>query len=130
VTPKDRAALQKSLRSSLEALRAKARPEIEKNRTDEARAGGDDDAQPFVEMGQAIASARNKHDAQTAERMAQALSKLANDPDGFGDCAECGEPIALKRLQAMPWAQYCVGCQAKKDGPRGGPTRRKVTDYT
>jgi RNA polymerase-binding transcription factor DksA len=29
----------------------------------------------------------------------------------YGDCAECGEPISLKRLEAIPWASHCVGCQ-------------------
>ena len=31
--------------------------------------------------------------------------------DMYGDCAECGEPISLKRLEAIPWASHCVGCQ-------------------
>jgi DnaK suppressor protein len=29
----------------------------------------------------------------------------------YGVCADCGEPIALKRLQVMPWATYCLPCQ-------------------
>jgi DnaK suppressor protein len=24
---------------------------------------------------------------------------------------ECEEPISLKRLDAVPWARYCVSCQ-------------------
>lgn len=31
----------------------------------------------------------------------------------FGICASCEEEIAPKRLQAIPWAVYCVSCQAK-----------------
>jgi DnaK suppressor protein len=26
-------------------------------------------------------------------------------------CVACEEPIPAKRLQALPWARYCVGCQ-------------------
>ena len=29
----------------------------------------------------------------------------------YGDCVECGEPISLKRLETIPWASYCIGCQ-------------------
>lgn len=30
-----------------------------------------------------------------------------------GTCAECGTSISSKRLQAVPWATYCVECQDK-----------------
>ena len=29
----------------------------------------------------------------------------------YGICLACDEPIAAKRLQALPWARYCVSCQ-------------------
>jgi DnaK suppressor protein len=29
----------------------------------------------------------------------------------YGVCLRCEEPIAEKRLQAIPWASYCVRCQ-------------------
>lgn len=32
-----------------------------------------------------------------------------------GTCAECGEPIASKRLQAIPWATHCIRCQEAID---------------
>ena len=33
----------------------------------------------------------------------------------YGVCLRCEEPIAEKRLQAIPWASYCVGCQETID---------------
>jgi len=37
---------------------------------------------------------------------------LARVKDGtYGICAECEEPISSKRLQALPWAKFCVRCQ-------------------
>ena len=30
----------------------------------------------------------------------------------YGLCVECGEPISLKRLETIPWASHCIGCQA------------------
>ena len=29
----------------------------------------------------------------------------------YGTCAACGAPISPRRLQAVPWARYCVDCQ-------------------
>ena len=29
----------------------------------------------------------------------------------YGECVNCGEPVAEKRLDAVPWARYCLKCQ-------------------
>ncbi len=29
----------------------------------------------------------------------------------YGDCVNCGEPVQEKRLEAVPWARYCLKCQ-------------------
>ncbi len=29
----------------------------------------------------------------------------------YGVCQSCGEPISVKRLEALPWAKFCVPCQ-------------------
>ena len=42
------------------------------------------------------------------------LIEEALDRIGAGDygvCLACEEPIPAKRLQALPWARYCVDCQ-------------------
>lgn len=33
----------------------------------------------------------------------------------YGLCEDCGEPIALKRLKAMPYATLCFSCQLRKE---------------
>jgi len=38
-----------------------------------------------------------------------ALQKL--EEGNFGDCERCGEAIAEKRLEALPFARYCIECQ-------------------
>lgn len=35
------------------------------------------------------------------------------DEGGYGTCANCGDPIPEQRLEAVPWARYCVDCQEK-----------------
>ncbi len=38
-----------------------------------------------------------------------ALQKI--EDGSFGDCERCGEAIAEKRLDALPFARYCITCQ-------------------
>jgi DnaK suppressor protein len=33
------------------------------------------------------------------------------DEGTYGRCANCGRDIALPRLEALPWARFCVDCQ-------------------
>jgi DnaK suppressor protein len=33
------------------------------------------------------------------------------DEGSYGFCTNCGQPMAEKRLTAVPWAPYCVDCQ-------------------
>lgn len=43
----------------------------------------------------------------------EALSQL--DEGTYGICKECGEEIGEKRLQAVPFALYCLECQREKE---------------
>jgi DnaK suppressor protein len=36
----------------------------------------------------------------------------------FGECLSCGQDINLKRLEALPWAQYCITCQELIDSAK------------
>lgn len=33
----------------------------------------------------------------------------------FGECEMCSQPIAEKRLLAVPFARYCLSCQEEKE---------------
>ena len=40
------------------------------------------------------------------------VSALHRIEDGsYGSCERCGEPIAEKRLEALPFARHCIACQ-------------------
>ena len=45
----------------------------------------------------------------TLRQIDAALDRLATGD--FGVCADCGEPISPRRLDAIPWAAYCIQCQ-------------------
>ncbi len=52
---------------------------------------------------------RNTIDMKLLREIADALQRM--DQDLYGICLECEEPISTKRLDAVPWAHYCVACQ-------------------
>jgi len=33
----------------------------------------------------------------------------------FGECIACGEAVSRKRLQVMPWTEYCLRCQEERE---------------
>ncbi|HTK94540.1 MAG TPA: TraR/DksA family transcriptional regulator, partial [Terriglobales bacterium] len=33
----------------------------------------------------------------------------------FGECINCGNEVNPKRLEAVPWARYCIACQEKME---------------
>ncbi|MDO8427189.1 MAG: TraR/DksA C4-type zinc finger protein [Deltaproteobacteria bacterium] len=47
------------------------------------------------------------------EQMDTALRKL--DDGTYGACGDCGEEIEEERLKVMPFAEYCLRCQAGKE---------------
>jgi DnaK suppressor protein len=36
----------------------------------------------------------------------------------YGKCESCGKDIPQKRLIAIPWVRYDIGCQSKSEKPR------------
>ncbi len=38
----------------------------------------------------------------------------------YGDCEECGKPIPLTRLRAIPYATDCIGCRRKIEQSTSG----------
>lgn len=50
----------------------------------------------------------------------EALDRIENG--SFGICEECEEPIALKRLEVIPNARYCIRCKEDLEkGPGESP---------
>jgi DnaK suppressor protein len=54
---------------------------------------------------------RNSIDVKLLREISDALLRLEHGT--YGICAECEEPISSKRLDALPWARFCVSCQEK-----------------
>lgn len=43
----------------------------------------------------------------------EALDRIENGD--YGHCTHCGQPIGLARLNAVPWARYCIDCQESEE---------------
>ena len=70
----------------------------------------------FIEQG--TSSADRDLAVQRLDRQTRVMhdieAALAKFEDGsYGACEQCDEPIAPKRLQALPWARLCVHCQSR-----------------
>ncbi len=48
-------------------------------------------------------------DRRLLREVVTALGKI--DEGSFGSCERCGEQISDKRLDALPFARYCITCQ-------------------
>ena len=57
---------------------------------------------------------RNRANTQQLKAINEALQRI--NEGTYGVCAECEKPISPKRLQAVPWAKFCVPCQEQR-GP-------------
>jgi DnaK suppressor protein len=97
-------------RTALEAERARLRAEL---------AQGIVPPDPMTYGSQAAAASQvfeQQRDLALRDRNQQhldevdaALARL--DAGTYGACANCGKPIAPERLEAIPWAAFCIDCQ-------------------
>ncbi len=52
---------------------------------------------------------------EQARRRLQQVRRALADPDEFGYCRHCGEPIGLARLRARPETPLCLSCQSEAE---------------
>jgi DnaK suppressor protein len=52
---------------------------------------------------------QSTNERNTLRLIEEALDRLSEGT--FGECINCGEEIAAKRLDAIPWAPHCIRCQ-------------------
>ncbi len=49
--------------------------------------------------------------AQIAEEIAEAIARM--DAGTYGTCQACASPIPFERLEAIPYARFCIACQTR-----------------
>jgi DnaK suppressor protein len=68
-----------------------------------------DDDQPSMLHDQFVTVHQQDLAYQTLKLVDAALDRVA--AGDFGACLACGEAISNRRLNAIPWAEYCIRCQ-------------------
>ena len=51
----------------------------------------------------------SENESRQLQMVDEALQRIEDDE--YGLCQNCGNQIQSKRLQAIPWARYCLNCQ-------------------
>ena len=110
----------KTAKSGLDALRARLetqRQEILDMYEHDLRVGqemSDEGAEDLVDRAN---SAYNREfmlslsgsELEILKEIEEAIGRI--ESGAYGICSACDEKIAHKRLQAVPWARYCIDCQ-------------------
>jgi len=55
---------------------------------------------------------KNSFDTALLREIEEALVRLRDG--SYGTCPDCGMPVSKKRLEAVPWARFCVSCQERR----------------
>lgn len=66
---------------------------------------------------QFVALRQHRMDQRKLKLIDAAIERL--ETGEFGVCADCEQPIPVKRLHIVPWAAYCVPCQDRTDASGG-----------
>ena len=100
-----------------------ARLEEEARAVGEAEVGDQSDAATASQG----ASESLQEEALASQTLVEVQDALRRIEDGtYGKCTQCGRDIEPARLEAIPWARYCLRDQEKQDRaahvPQGGAT--------
>jgi len=103
------------IRSALEAKRRQLEDEVGRSALYE-KGPGDDTTKDLGDQANTAYTREFQAELGNGDRrllreVLTALRKL--DEGGFGVCERCEEPIAEKRLAALPFARYCIDCQRR-----------------
>lgn len=55
---------------------------------------------------------KNSVDMALLREVEEALIRMREGT--YGTCQDCGLPVSKKRLEALPWARFCVSCQERR----------------
>jgi len=79
----------------------------------------------LTETNQEMVLRLGERESQIVADIDQALLRI--DEGSYGQCARCGGPIDLKRLEAMPTARYDAACQSLVELNQNGPGRNRTS---
>ena len=88
--------------------------EVSRAQASAAHFSGSEDSQAQRSTERDLELALDDHETLALNQIDAALARI--EAGVYGDCLDCGESIALARLQATPQALRCIGCQQNFEG--------------
>jgi DnaK suppressor protein len=103
-------------RKLLEERRAQLRESVTRSEEDGREVQEKDTAQDIADLASGsyqkeFLFAQSSNDRNFLRMVEHALSCI--EEGSYGECEMCGEEIGERRLDAVPWARYCIDCQEK-----------------
>lgn len=113
---------QQQLRKKLEEARRRLSAEA-KRKADAGRDLGLEGAQDPADRAEVtyekeVLFSQSENETELLQMVDGALGRM--DDGTYGKCLNCGGDIELKRLQAVPWAHFCIKCQNAKEAEDAG----------
>jgi len=71
-----------------------------------------DEDQAVISHEEFVSLRLNRLEWTNLRRINTALARL--ESGDYGICQECGEPVSPRRLEVIPWAEFCVSCQERQ----------------
>src|SRR3984893_11264289 len=78
----------------------------------------------LLDVNREIALRLGEHKSQMVADIDQALLRIKEG--SYGTCAQCGGPIAERRLEAVPTARYDAACQTLVEAQLGTDTNSSL----
>ncbi|MFB3851954.1 MAG: TraR/DksA family transcriptional regulator [Acidobacteriota bacterium] len=113
--------MDKKTRAKYEKLLVQKKKELEKAYLEKIQKSGEAGADGTLDSVDEASVNYNKEYWYSLSDSDRKILRLINDAlqrtkeQSFGECLHCGEKIEEKRLEAVPWARYCVHCQDLHD---------------
>jgi DnaK suppressor protein len=103
-------------KKKLEQRQQELRRTVSRNVQDGRAADSEDIAQDIADKAansytKEFLFSQSSNDRALLARVEEALVRLREG--NFGACINCGDEVNAKRLEAVPWARYCIKCQEK-----------------
>ena len=100
----------------LEQRQQELRRTVSRNVQDGRAADSEDIAQDIADKAansytKEFLFSQSSNDRALLARVEEALVRIREG--SFGECINCGDEVNPKRLEAVPWARYCIKCQEK-----------------
>ncbi len=103
-------------KKKLEQRQQELRRTVSRNVQDGRAADSEDIAQDIADKAansytKEFLFSQSSNDRALLARVEEALVRIREG--NFGECINCGDEVNAKRLEAVPWARYCIKCQEK-----------------